>query len=219
MTRFRTSLIGIPGLAALAMALGSSAAVPEWSAEERSVIASLSLSELGPLPPDPSNRVADDPRAVALGRAIFSDTRFSADGTVSCASCHLPDRQFQDDLPLGRGMGTTGRRTMPIAGMAYSPFLFWDGRKDSLWSQALGPMESPVEHGGDRTQYAHLVAKAYRAAYEELFGGLPDLADPATPRRAGGRRRSCLCMGRDARTGPRGSVTSLCQHRQVDCRL
>ncbi len=183
MTRFRTSLIGIPGLAALAMALGSSAAVPEWSAEERSVIASLSLSELGPLPPDPSNRVADDPRAVALGRAIFSDTRFSADGTVSCASCHLPDRQFQDDLPLGRGMGTTGRRTMPIAGMAYSPFLFWDGRKDSLWSQALGPMESPVEHGGDRTQYAHLVAKAYRAAYEELFGRLPDLAD--LPRRAG----------------------------------
>lgn len=183
MANLRMISLGVLGPATLALTLGPSAAVPEWSVDELSLIASLSLSELGPVPPDPSNRVADDPRAVDLGRAIFSDTRFSANGAVSCASCHLPDRQFQDDLPLGRGVGTTGRRTMPIAGMAYSPFLFWDGRKDSLWSQALGPMESPVEHGGDRTQYAHLIAAAYREPYEALFGALPDLDD--LPRRAG----------------------------------
>lgn len=176
LTNLRLFSISVLGLGGLMMALGTSAAVPEWSLEEQSLIASLSLSELGPLPPDPSNRVADDPHAVDFGRAIFFDTRFSAGGTVACASCHLPDRQFQDDLPLGRGVGTTGRRTMPIAGMAYSPFLFWDGRKDSLWSQALGPLESPVEHGGDRTQFAHIIAETYRAPYEALFGALPDLA-------------------------------------------
>ena len=183
MTFLRYSSLGVVALAVLGTTFGSSATVPDWSVEEQSLIASLSLAELGPVPPDPSNSVADDPRAVQLGRSIFSDARFSADGTVSCATCHLPDRQFQDDLPLGRGVGTTGRRTMPLAGMAYSPFLFWDGRKDSLWSQALGPMESPLEHGGDRTQYAHLVAKAYRAPYEALFGRLPDLSH--LPRRAG----------------------------------
>ncbi|WP_219929231.1 cytochrome-c peroxidase [Albidovulum aquaemixtae] len=183
MTRIRAVAICVLGLGTPALTLGSSPAVPDWAADEVGLIASLSLSELGPVPPDPSNRVADDPRAVDLGRAIFFDTRFSADGTVSCASCHLPDRQFQDDLPLGRGVGVTKRRTMPIAGAAYSPFLFWDGRKDSLWSQALGPLESPVEHGGDRTQYAHLVAEAYRAPYEALFGALPDLGH--LPRRAG----------------------------------
>jgi cytochrome c peroxidase len=183
MANVRVFSISILGVGALVLALGSSAAAPEWSVDEQGVIASLSLAELGPLPTDPSNRVADDPRAVELGRAIFSDTRFSANGKVSCASCHLPDRQFQDDLPLGRGVGTTGRRTMPIAGMAYSPFLFWDGRKDSLWSQALGPMESAVEHGGDRMQYAHLIAAAYGEPYEALFGILPDLDH--LPRRAG----------------------------------
>jgi cytochrome c peroxidase len=183
LTNLRLFSISVLGLGGLMMALGTSAAVPEWSLEEQSLIASLSLSELGPLPPDPSNRVADDPHAVDFGRAIFFDTRFSAGGTVACASCHLPDRQFQDDLPLGRGVGTTGRRTMPIAGMAYSPFLFWDGRKDSLWSQALGPLESPVEHGGDRTQFAHIIAETYRAPYEALFGALPDLAQ--LPRHAG----------------------------------
>ena len=171
------------GLSALALAVVSSAAVPEWTVEERTVITSLSLAELGPVPPDPSNRVADDPRAADLGRAMFFDTRFSADGSVSCASCHKSDRQYQDDLPLGRGIGVTARRKMPIAGMAYSPFLFWDGRKDSLWSQALGPMQSAVEHGDDRTHYAHLVAEAYRGPDEALFGALPDLDH--LPRRAG----------------------------------
>ena len=181
MANVRVFSLGVLGFGALAIALNSPAAVPEWSLEEQGVITSLSLSELGPLPPDPSNGVADDPRAVELGRAIFSDKRFSANEMVSCASCHLPERQFQDDLPLGRGVGTAGRRTMPIAGMAYSPFLFWDGRKDSLWSQALGPMESPVEHGGDRTQYAHLIAAAYREPYEALFGAFPEL-DHLPPR-------------------------------------
>ncbi len=175
MSRLHVFSVGILGLGALALALGSPVAVARWSADEITLIQSLSLDALGPLPADPSNRVADDARAVKLGRALFSDTRFSAGGTVSCATCHLPDRQFQDDLPLGRGIGTTGRRTMPIAGMAYSLFLFWDGRKDSLWSQALGPLESPVEHGGDRTQYAHLVADVYRAPYEALFGSFPDI--------------------------------------------
>ncbi len=183
MANFRVLSLGVLAVGGIALAIGSSAAVPEWSAEEHGLIASLALSELGPVPQDPSNRVADDPRAVDLGRAIFSDTRFSANGAVSCASCHLPDRQFQDDLPLGRGVGTTGRRTMPIAGMAHSPFLFWDGRKDSLWSQALGPMESAVEHGGDRTQYAHLIATAYQEPYEALFGALPELDH--LPRKAG----------------------------------
>jgi cytochrome c peroxidase len=64
---------------------------------------------------------------------------------------------------------------MPIAGTAYSPWLFWDGRKDSQWAQALGPLESAVEHGGTRTQYARVVGAHYREAYEAVFGALPSL--------------------------------------------
>ncbi|WP_209426677.1 cytochrome c peroxidase [Pararhodobacter sp. SW119] len=148
---------------------------PGWSDEDLALVRSLSLDALPRTPADPSNRVADDPRAAELGRGLFFDTRFSSTGDVACATCHLPERQFQDDLPLARGVGRTDRRTMPIAGMAHSPFLFWDGRKDSLWAQALGPLESPVEHGGDRTRYAHLVAEHYAEHYEAIFGPLPDL--------------------------------------------
>jgi cytochrome c peroxidase len=65
---------------------------------------------------------------------------------------------------------------MPIAGTAYSPWFFWDGRKDSQWAQALGPLESPVEHGGNRTFYAHLIDQYYREDYEAIFGTMPDLS-------------------------------------------
>jgi cytochrome c peroxidase len=148
---------------------------PIWSPAEIKLIGSLSLSMLPDLPPDPSNAVGDDPAAAALGKALFFDTRLSGNGKVSCASCHLPERQFQDGTPLATGMGQTNRRTMPIAGTAYSPWQFWDGRKDSQWSQALGPLESLVEHGTDRTQIARLVAANYAGEYEAIFGPLPEV--------------------------------------------
>jgi cytochrome c peroxidase len=154
-----------------------------FSEEEKKTIASLSLAALPPLPADPTNRVADDRRAAAFGATLFFDTDFSANGAVACGTCHLIDRQFQDGLALARGVGTTDRRTMPLAGVAYSPWQFWDGRKDSLWAQALGPMEDAREHGGNRTFYSHLVAEKYRDRYEGIFGPLPELA--GTPQHAG----------------------------------
>lgn len=168
----------------LAIVAGSVAnARSEWSAAQRRELRSLSLSELEPPPADPTNRVADDLAAAQLGERLFFDARLSANGKVACGTCHQPERDFQDGLPLGRGVGTTAKRTMPIAATSRSPFLFWDGRKDSLWAQALGPLESPVEHGGTRALYAHVVEGAYRTEYERRFGPLPDLS--AIPAAAG----------------------------------
>src|SRR5688572_9885871 len=67
-----------------------------WSAEQRETLRSLSLASLGALPADPSNRYADDTAAAALGRRLFFDTRLSGNGKVSCGSCHLPEKEFQD---------------------------------------------------------------------------------------------------------------------------
>jgi cytochrome c peroxidase len=164
-------LIGMLGLCAFA----TMPRMP-WNDTELAQLRGLAITALAPVPPDPSNRVADDPRAADLGQRIFFDTRFSSNGKVSCASCHLPGKEFQDGIALAQGVGTTDRRTMTIIGTAYSPWQFWDGRKDSQWAQALGPLESPVEHGGNRTRYAHLAAKHYAGDYEALFGKLPDLA-------------------------------------------
>jgi len=144
--------------------------------EEARIVASLSLSALPPLPADPSNRVADDPAAAALGQALFFDHGLSADGSVSCASCHQPTRRFHDGIARAVGVGEADRRTMPLEGVAWSPWQFWDGRADSLWAQALGPWENPVEHGGNRVALERRIASTYRAEYEAVFGPLPDLS-------------------------------------------
>lgn len=161
-----------------AMTAGMLASVPRdasvrWTDRELQLISSLSLSGLPELPPDPSNAVADDPRAAVLGRKLFFDTRMSGNGKVACASCHLPDRQFQDGIPLGRGIGETARRTMPIAGTAYSPWQFWDGRADSQWAQALGPLENPAEHGSNRQAIVEVVAANYAQEFRAVFGAEP----------------------------------------------
>lgn len=196
----------LPGAALLAgAALAASfdgKAADGWSDDEIAALSSLRLSALPPSPQDPSNAYESSPSAASLGKRMFFDRRFSGNGAVSCASCHQPDRQFQDGRPLGQGMGTGARRTMPLVGAAYSPFLFWDGRKDSLWSQALGPLEDPAEHGGNRLAYAHVIRAHYRVEYEAIFGAMPDLSrlpQEAGPRGAPGQQAAWRAMSEDAR--------------------
>ena len=169
-------------LAALVTAAASRKS-SKWTESERKMLESLSLTSLEKLQADPSNRFGDDPRAAALGEALFSDTRLSGNGKVSCATCHVPTLDFQDGAPVAHGVGRTARRTMPVVGTAHNAWFFWDGRASSQWEQALGPLESAVEHGGTRAQYAHVIADHYRGQYEAVFGALPGLT--SVPRRAG----------------------------------
>ncbi len=171
-------MIGSSVVLIIVIAIIAFVALPRsaWTSDEVAKLRNLWIGSLPPLPPDPSNKYADDPRAAAFGHSLFFDKRFSSNGKVACATCHQPDKLFQDGLPQAKGVGTTPRRAMTIVGTAYSPWFFWDGRKDSQWAQALGPMENAKEHGGNRTLYAHLIAQNYRAEYESLFGPLPDLS-------------------------------------------
>jgi cytochrome c peroxidase len=172
----------LTGLALLAVSC-SSLIPTSWGKDELASLRGLWIGSLPALLPDPSNKYADNSQAAEFGQKLFFDTRFSSNGQVACATCHLPDQLFQDGMPLALGVGTTSRRTMTIIGAAYSPWLFWDGRKDSQWAHALGPMESAVEHGGNRTLYAHLIIENYADEYAALFGPLPDLS--SLPRNAG----------------------------------
>lgn len=153
----------------------------KWSDQELGLLQSLWLENLPNLPPDTGNAVADNLVAAEFGHHLFFDTRMSVTGTISCASCHLPEHHFTDQLPLGVGLATGDRNAMGLVGAAYSRWFFWDGRKDSLWSQALEPLENPLEHGTNRMQVVHLIHKdkTYRGLYEKLFGALPELSDQA----------------------------------------
>ena len=136
----RWALAAVTGCFAVAC---SSPAQPDanrpWTAAERALLGSL--TPIPALPPSPGNRVADDPVAVNLGHVLFFDTGLSANGKVACATCHVPEKWFTDSLPLAQGVGQAGRNAPTLMGTQWLPYLFHDGRKDSLWAQALGPME------------------------------------------------------------------------------
>lgn len=138
----------------------------------------LQLSPLGPPPADPSNSVADDIRAALLGQRLFFDTRLSS-GNVSCATCHIPHHGFTDGVPIGKGIARGRRHTPSLWNVAYNRWYFWDGRADSLWSQALSPIENPTEMNGSRASIARLIADdpALRRDYEAIFGALSQSAD------------------------------------------
>lgn len=150
-----------------------------WTEAELVEIRSLSLQSLPNLPSDSSNGVADDPRAATLGHKLFFDPRLSANGAVSCATCHKPEQRFSDGLAKGRGIALSQRNTRSIVGTAYSPWQYWDGRKDSQWSQALSPLEDPAEHGSNRMELVRLLATDahYKTDYEAIFGPLPNFTD------------------------------------------
>ncbi len=129
------------------------------------------------LPASPSNGVADDPAAATLGRRFFFDQGFSRDGSLACADCHSADEGWSDDRHVSLGVDDAegGRHSMPVRTAALQRWWFWDGRADSMWSQAIAAMESEAEMDMSRAEAAHHVAANYAAEYEAVFGPLPDL--------------------------------------------
>jgi cytochrome c peroxidase len=172
--RFLHMLGGLFVFSCLTVVVGQSTS---WSSSELRNIRQLWIGSLGQVPADPTNAVANDPRAVTLGHRLFFDESLSEDGSVSCATCHNPKTAFADNNQLAEGRGTASRNTPSVIGSAFNRFQFWDGRADSLWAQALGPLESAVEHGTNRVFVARRVFQAYRAEYEAIFGAMPNLDD------------------------------------------
>jgi cytochrome c peroxidase len=134
------------------------------------------------LPPEPVPP-GNPPTAetVALGHRLFYDTRLSADGTISCASCHNPNRGFTDGQRVAKGIrGQTGTRSAPtLLNSAYYPVEFWDGRASSLEDQAGGPMANPIEMGQPHEVSVRKLEgdSDYRALFQKAFGPGPVTLD------------------------------------------
>jgi cytochrome c peroxidase len=120
---------------------------------------------------------ADNPytkEKAELGRLLYFDPRLSADGTVSCATCHDPKHAFTDGQPFSTGIrGQKGTRNAPtVINRAYSLAQFWDGRAPSLEAQAVGPMANPLEMGNTHTAVVATLKgiPGYRALFRKAFG-------------------------------------------------
>jgi len=143
----------------------------------------LAMSQLGGMPADPTNRVADDDAAARLGQFLYFDPGLSSSGAYSCATCHDPALGFGDGLEVSEAAGTTARHAPHLWDVGYQRWFLWDGRCDSLWCQATGPMEATKEMDGDRVGIARYVTTdpVIAPAYSAVFGESPDFDDPRFP--------------------------------------
>lgn len=89
------------------------------------------------------------PEKVTLGKMLYFDTRLSGDGTISCATCHNPEKGWTDQAPVSTGIkGQKGGRSAPtVINATLMGEQFWDGRAPTLEAQSLGPFINPIEMG------------------------------------------------------------------------
>jgi cytochrome c peroxidase len=111
---------------------------------------------------------------VDLGRRLFFDPRLSSDGTIACASCHIPQKAFSDGLKISRGVGgQTGNRNAPsLLNVGYAPLLLWDGRSPGLEEQAQYPIMHPLEMNMNDKRIVEAVEadRNYAALFLDAFG-------------------------------------------------
>ena len=102
---------------------------------------------------------------------------------MSCAGCHVPAAGFVDTRSphqqISLGAQWTLRRTPTLLEVAFAPLYNWDGRRDAIWNQAIGVMESNREFNSGRLFVAEQIFRLHRAEYEALFGAMPPLDDAA----------------------------------------
>ena len=122
------------------------------------------------IPPDNAVSVLK----VRLGKLLFNDKRFSADGLVSCGTCHPAETTFTDGLPLSNAANgkRTTRNTPTVLNVAYFSHFNWDGKAGSLEEQALIALLNPDEMGSSEQKMRAIISAdpTYMTLFAEVFG-------------------------------------------------
>ncbi|GAB3334619.1 cytochrome c peroxidase [Marivirga atlantica] len=120
------------------------------------------------------NQTALNKEIIDLGKQLFFDQHLSANGEVSCASCHLPEMSFTDGEALASN-GVSGnqleRHSPALVNLAYMDNgLFWDGGAKNLESLVFAPLTHPDEMGADLEEVNNYLAKGfYESAIKSAF--------------------------------------------------
>ena len=121
----------------------------------------------------PAHRDGFTPQQIDLGRYLFFDPVLSRDGSLSCASCHSPERGWSDDLPrsIGSGGHELTRAAPTLWNVAFLNKFFWDARATTLEEQMQAPLFSAEEMGQtpDKLKQVLNAIPAYRVMFRQAY--------------------------------------------------
>jgi cytochrome c peroxidase len=164
------ALIGAPGCGRKGDRSADQSSSPVPPARQLGAVAAAFVNE--PIQPLPQP-LSLDPRTVALGKRLFHDPTLSADGTVSCATCHDLAQGGEDGRTQSIGVGgAVGEVNAPtVLNAAFNFKQFWDGRAGTLEEQVSGPLLNPKEMASDwSTVLATLRNDAeYAQAFDAIY--------------------------------------------------
>jgi len=132
-----------------------------------------------PVAHDPTNRVSGKPDAIEFGSLLFFDRRLSGSGTKACGTCHVPERNWTDNLRRGVGTVELDRNTPTLMNVRGQRWYGWDGAADSLWFQSLRPIVDARELAATPRHVANLLRNDEQLScrYRKVFGGPPSPTD------------------------------------------
>lgn len=139
-----------------------------WDSTQDQALLEKAKDNFSPIPKTLINE-EKNAELISLGKKLYFEKKLSANGTISCNSCHNLDTFGVDNLPTSPGHdGTFGGRNSPTTlNSAIHLAQFWDGRAKDVEEQALGPLLNPIEHGLKSKKHAMKIL--LQANYKPLF--------------------------------------------------
>ncbi|WKB82874.1 cytochrome c peroxidase [Cellulophaga lytica] len=115
---------------------------------------------------------------IALGKKLFFDKKLSSDGTMSCATCHLPNKGYTDGLALGKdnSKGLLERNTPTLLNSIYQKAFFWDGRANTIDDQISAVFKNDKEFNTNVHRFSGNILKdtSYITLFKNTFGVVPN---------------------------------------------
>ncbi|TVZ53339.1 cytochrome c peroxidase [Dokdonia sp. Hel_I_53] len=124
----------------------------------------------------PNTNQNQTPAQIALGKKLFNDVKLSANETMSCATCHIPEKGYADarKVSISNKGQLLKRNTPTLLNTIFQQNFFWDGRSSTIIDQVSSVFLNKDEFNSGVHQFSNKILgdPAYQDLFTEAYGGI-----------------------------------------------